>query len=111
MNRPDHIPPSVRELLRHEWQHDAKYSAFETSARRGDRLDDPSYYHFRPSDQADGIGAFSYQEVVKLAEDGFAKADDKHATMNEHIAHALSDFLGEVSAAWKKCKQRIDDVS
>lgn len=101
------IPASIRALMRHEWQHDPKYSAFETSTKRGDSLNDPSYYHFRRGDSPDGVRTFSFDEVVALARHGFANTDGDHASMNEHVAHAISDFLGEVSEAWKQCRDRI----
>ncbi len=105
------VPASIRALMRQEWQHDARYSAFETSTRRGDRLLDPSHYHFRKGDSADSIRPFSFDEVIAMARDGFATNNGAHATMNEHVAHAISDFLAEVSAAWKKCKDRLDRVN
>ena len=111
MNKPSFIPKAVTDLLRSKWDHSPDYSAFRTAAIP-DQLMSPSWHIHTV--YTESVTAFRLAEARALHLAGafgpHSAIDDGRVIVNEHASHALVDFLGESSAAWKKYQDRLRKI-
>ena len=109
------IPASVQQLLNQQWEI-KDHSTFEDIFREdAQRREYPSYYHIRTGQEVETeLDVFSYVEAKALVEENvfgnLAISNSGGLSINEHAQHALSDFLSEVYAAWKRYEERLAEV-
>lgn len=114
------IPSAVRALLESKWR-DKTGETKRVAALEDDRASRPSFYHIHKGEPVDD--SFTYEEARALAKEGAfgegarerafgegASACGYHVTINEHAKHSLEEFLGEVSLAWVRHKERLNEL-
>lgn len=107
------IPAAVLDLLKARWKPDS--TRFENVWEDERRRSDPSFYIYYDRPHADGIQTFTPSEIRQLVQanvlDRLVKQNATSMAVNEHAEHALSDFCGEVYAAWAKFQDRLEAIS
>lgn len=106
------IPPALLKLLEQAWRVEQGYQAWDAAWNRnaGERQRDPSGYVLRKGSAEPN--PITHAEAAALLEAGFLAGLAKPMEggglwLNEHAAHAISDFGSDVYAAWQKLRQRL----
>ncbi len=110
------IPDAVLSLLKERW--DQEQRPYEESLlARARALVDPRYFSYEPGHPATssttlagGILAFDTAQALSDHPDfaDLVKEQRGFVQVNEFAEYALSEFCGEVYAAWDKLRERLE---
>jgi len=109
---PPAIPGQLLDLLKQPWRVAPGYQAWTVAWDRGDgrRQIDPSGYILKKGNPEPN--PITHAEASALLEIGLLAGlgkpmDGGGLWLNEHAAHAISDFGSDVYAAWLKLRERL----
>jgi hypothetical protein len=110
------IPDAVLSLLKERWM--SEQQPYETAAlARAGAFSEPRYFSYEPGHPAPGSntvagGELSFDVAQALSDHpdfvGLVKEQRGFVQVNEFAEFALSEFLGEVYAAWDKLRERLE---
>lgn len=109
------IPDAVLSLLRERWTYEQRPYEVATIAR-AEAFSDPRYFSYEPGHPAPGSntvagGELSFDVAQALSDHpdfaGLVKEQRGFVQVNEFAELAMTEFYGEVYAAWDKLRERL----